>query len=198
MINSRKIEDLHPVVQELCKKHIEACRERGVEITVTNTLRDVKYQEYLYSLGRTKPGNIVTNMKLVGPHAFSLAYDVVPVVGGKAIWGNNKLWAIAGEEGKKLGLTWGGDWKSIVDKPHFEYTGGLTATQLRAGQRPSWWEVKKLDWKEIIRKVASSPDEWEAAINTAVNAAKADGSLGGLEIFQYLPTLIEKIYNSRV
>ena len=143
MINSRKLEDLHPVVRELCKKHIDACRKRGVKILVTNTLRDSEYQEYLYSLGRSKPGNIVTNMKLIGPHGFGLAYDVVPVVNGKAVWDDNKLWSIIGEEGRKLGLTWGGNWKSIVDKPHFEYTDGLTAAQLRAGRRPSWWEAKK-------------------------------------------------------
>lgn len=195
MINSRKIEDLHPVVQELCRKHIDACAARGVTIQVTNTLRDAEYQAYLYSLGRTKPGDIVTNMKLIGPHGFGLAYDIVPVVDGKAVWDNNKLWAIAGEEGKKLGLTWGGDWKSIVDKPHFEYTGGLTAADLRAGKRPSWWEVWKLDWKEIIRKIASSPEEWENAINVAVSAAKADGNLGALEIFKFLPELIVKTYN---
>lgn len=145
MINSCKIEDLHPVVQELCRKHIAACAARGVTIQVTNTLRDAEYQAYLYSLGRTKPGNIVTNMKLVGPHAFGLAYDVVPVVDGKAQWNDNRLWAITGEEGKKLGLTWGGDWKSIIDKPHFEYTVGLTAADLRAGKRPSWWDCKFAD-----------------------------------------------------
>jgi peptidoglycan L-alanyl-D-glutamate endopeptidase CwlK len=141
MINSRKVEDLHPKVQELCNKHIAACKARGVIIQVTNTLRDAEYQAYLYSLGRTKPGSIVTNMKLIGPHGFRLAYDVVPLVNGKAQWDNTALWQIAGEEGKKLGLTWGGDWKSIVDKPHFEYTGGLKAADLRAGKRPSWWEV---------------------------------------------------------
>jgi N-acetylmuramoyl-L-alanine amidase CwlA len=58
-------------------------------------------------------------------------------------------------------------------------------------------EVVELTWKEIIKKVASNPAEWEAGINTAVAAAKADGNLGALEIFQYLPTLIEKIYNSK-
>lgn len=139
MVNSKKLEDLHPVVQELCRKHIEACRKRGVEIIVTNTLRDAEYQAYLYSLGRTRPGNIVTNMQQIGPHAFGLAYDVVPVVKGKAVWNNNRLWEIVGEEGMRLGLVWGGKWKSIVDKPHFEYTDGLTASQLRAGKRPSWW-----------------------------------------------------------
>ncbi len=139
MINSRKIEDLQPLVREICKKHIAACKARGLIIKVTNTLRDAEYQAHLYAQGRTRNGSIVTNMLLIGPHGFGLAYDVVPVVNGKAVWGNDKLWSIVGEEGKKLGLTWGGDWKSIVDKPHFEYTGGLTAKQLRAGKRPIWW-----------------------------------------------------------
>jgi len=196
MINSRKLEDLHPVVRELCNRHIAACKARGATIQVTNTLRDAEYQAYLYAQGRTRAGSIVTNMQHIGPHGFGLAYDVVPVVNGNAVWGDNKLWAVAGEEGKKLGLTWGGDWKSIVDKPHFEYTGSLTAAQLRAGQRPSWWEVKQLDWKEILYKVASNPEEWENAINVAVAAAKADGNLGALEIFKFLPELIEKVHNN--
>lgn len=198
MINSRNINDLHPIVQALCFKHIVACKARGLTILVTNTLRDAEYQAYLYSLGRTREGNIVTNMQLLGPHGFGLAYDIVPVVNGKAVWNNNTLWQIASEEGKKLGLVWGGDWKSIVDKPHFEYTGGLNAADLRAGKRPLWWEgVKWLNWKEILQKVSNNPDEWETAINAAVAAAKADGSLGTLEIFKFLPELIEKTYNSR-
>lgn len=143
MVNSRKIEDLHPVLQKLCKKHIEACRKRGVEIRITNTLRDLEYQQYLYSLGRSAPGRKVTNMQQMGPHGFGLAYDVVPIVKGNAVWEDKHLWDIIGEEGKKLRLTWGGEWKSIVDKPHFEFTDGLTAAQLRAGKRPSWWEGKK-------------------------------------------------------
>jgi len=56
-------------------------------------------------------------------------------------------------------------------------------------------EVVWVDWKTILKKVAANPEEWEKAINTAVNAANADGDLGDLEIFQYLPVLIEKIYN---
>lgn len=54
---------------------------------------------------------------------------------------------------------------------------------------------EKLDWKGIIEKVASNPAGWETGINTAVAAAKANGDLGSLEIFQYLPELIVKIYN---
>lgn len=197
MINSRSISDLHPKLQALCGQHIYTCKMRGVNVQVTNTLRDAEYQAYLYAQGRTRAGNIVTNAQLIGPHGFGLAYDVVPVVNGAAVWNNDKLWAVAGEEGKKLGLAWGGDWKSIVDKPHFEYTGGLTGAQLRSGQRPSWWEVVKLNWIEIIAKVTNDPAAWEKAINTVVSASKSDGDMGDLEILQYLPTLIEKIYNSR-
>ena len=194
MINSRDITALHPRLQSLCRKLIEACKSRGIDIIVTSTLRDAEYQAHLYAQGRTRPGSIVTNAKYIGPHGFGLAFDVVPVVGNVAVWNNNSFWKIIGEEGKKLGLEWGGDWKSIIDKPHFQLTEGLTGAQLRAGKRPSWWEVKALDWKEIIYKVASNPEQWEVAINAAVNMAKADGDLGALEILKYLPDLIEKIY----
>lgn len=108
MINIRKITDLHIVVRDLCYRHIDACKARGVELLVTSTLRDAEYQAYLYSIGRTREGSIVTNMKLIGPHAFGLAYDVVPIVNGKTVWDDDRLWAIAGKEGKKLGLIWGG------------------------------------------------------------------------------------------
>lgn len=64
-------------------------------------------------------------------------------------------------------------------------------------KQPVIQEVKKLNYKEILIKVASNPTEWENAITVAVNAAKADGNLGTLEIFKYLPELIEKIYNSK-
>ena len=61
--------------------------------------------------------------------------------------------------------------------------------------------VKKLntglDWKQIIDKVLDSPTRWENAINTAVSAAKAQGDLGALEVFEFLPALIEKVYNSK-
>jgi ABC-type bacteriocin/lantibiotic exporter with double-glycine peptidase domain len=57
-------------------------------------------------------------------------------------------------------------------------------------------QVEKLDWKQIIEKVASNPEQWEKAINAAAAAAKADSNLGDLEIMQYLPQLIEKVYNA--
>ena len=36
-----------------------------------------------------------------------------------------------GTIGKNLGLEWGGDWKNIVDRPHFQYPTGMTLQQMR-------------------------------------------------------------------
>jgi hypothetical protein len=140
-------------------------------------------------------------MQDIGPHGFGLAYDVVPIVDGEADWDNDKLWQIAEEEGKKLGLTWGGDWKSIVDKPHFEYTGGLKSADLRDGKRPSWWEMKtltekKITWEEKLRECLDDPEGWINDIKIMVKAAEAEGNTGTYERIKYLPLLIEKIANS--
>lgn len=131
MINSREISDLHPYVAELCNRLVELCKSVGIDIIVTSTLRDAEYQRHLFE---NAPGS--TNTPLVGPHAFGLAFDVVPVVNGKAVWNDHRLWNRIGLLGKSLGLEWGGDWRSIVDKPHFQYTQGLSSAQLRAGKRP--------------------------------------------------------------
>lgn len=59
-------------------------------------------------------------------------------------------------------------------------------------------EVTDMNWKEIIEKVSDSPERWEKAINIAAQVAKVDGNLGDLEILEFLPTLIEKIYDSNL
>jgi peptidoglycan L-alanyl-D-glutamate endopeptidase CwlK len=139
MINSKSTDDLHPIVKIKCEEHIANCALKGIRVIVTSTLRDDEYQATLYEQGRTKPGDIVTNLKVTGAHGFGLAYDVVPVVNGQAVWNNHAMWATIGEEGKKLGFAWGGDWTTLVDKPHFELTEGLSFTQLRGGARPDWF-----------------------------------------------------------
>ncbi len=182
MINSREIKDLHPRLQRICRKHIAACAERGVKVIVTSTLRDQDYQTQLYNQGRSVPGKIVTNAALIGPHGFGLAYDVAPVTSdGKTIlWNDNAKWKIIGAEGKKLGLTWGGDWKSICDKPHFELTNGLTAAELRSGKRPEWWitAVTLEEAVEILKEngVISSPEYW---LKNAIIGGSIKGEYAG-------------------
>jgi peptidoglycan L-alanyl-D-glutamate endopeptidase CwlK len=138
VINSRDTKLLKPYVQYLCNRLIEECKKQGIEILITSTVRDQEYQSSLYTQGRTKPGSIVTNAKYIGAHGFGLAFDIVPVVNGKTIWNNAGLWNKIGQIGMSIGLEWGGAWRTIVDKPHFQYVQGLTDTQLRSGMLPKF------------------------------------------------------------
>lgn len=145
MLDSRDVKLLHWKVQELLIQLVINCKKRGVIFKVISTVRDDEYQEKLFNQGRTTEGNIVTNAKRPSFHSnkVALAFDVVPFVNGKIDWDAHKEYQIIGEEGVKLGLTWGGNWKSISDKPHFQLDEGLTSSQILAGKRPSWFYDKK-------------------------------------------------------
>ena len=43
-----------------------------------------------------------------------------------------------GELGKRVGFSWGGDWRSFPDRPHFQWDAGGTYTgaMVRAGRYP--------------------------------------------------------------
>lgn len=139
MINSRKLEELHPIVYEKAKAFIDSVHAAGYDIIVTSTYRDFDSQNALYAQGRTLPGKKVTNAKGGQSfHNFRVALDFVPVKNGKPVW-NNKgadetLWRAIAAIGKLHGFEWGGDWKSFQDWPHLQYTQGLTLADFRAGK----------------------------------------------------------------
>lgn len=139
MINSRKIEDLHPKVAELCRKFIAECDKHDIDILITSTYRDGESQNALYAQGRTKPGNIVTNAKAGQSwHNWKCALDVVPLRNGKPVWGtlgkDLELWNKVGAIGESVGLEWAGRWKRMREFPHFQFTGGLTLADFQAGK----------------------------------------------------------------
>jgi hypothetical protein len=58
--------------------------------------------------------------------------------------------------------------------------------------------TKLKTYVEILREYSHGRSEdWIRGINSIVNAASADGDLGDLEIFKFLPDLIENIGNGR-
>lgn len=150
MITSRKLEDLHPRVQRMCLLFKQRCQEEGILILVTSTFRDHEAQAALYAQGRTKPGRTVTNARPGESfHQYRLAFDVVPVRNGKPVWGTRgngidddptddatdelELWQQIGEIGESCGLEWAGRWTAFREFPHFQYTGGLTLSDLKSG-----------------------------------------------------------------
>ena len=90
-------------------------------------------QQRLYAQGRTTQGKKVTNCDGISKksrhqlakdgygHAVDCAFVVIGPVGKTVIsWDESHPWKLYGEMGKALGLVWGGDWKSLIDRPHLE------------------------------------------------------------------------------
>jgi peptidoglycan L-alanyl-D-glutamate endopeptidase CwlK len=136
MINSRNLDDLIPVVKDRVERFIEICKEHNIDLLVTSTYRDQESQAALYEQGRTTPGHIVTNAKAGDSyHNWRCAVDVVPLVNGKPNWdGNDPIWNQIGMLGEQAGLEWAGRWHTFKELAHFQYTDGLTLTDLKNGK----------------------------------------------------------------
>ena len=135
MINSRLIIDLDPEAQVVCKRHIDLCRDEGIELILTSTYRDYEEQAALFAQGRTAPGRIVTHAQPGQSfHNFKAAWDAVPLIDGKADWTIDDppfLRMIA--LGKQAGARAGADWpEPLTDSDHFEYRPSGMTTMIAA------------------------------------------------------------------
>ena len=145
MSDSRSLDDLDPQVRAKAEQLLEQALAAGIPLTVTFTRRSLETQAALYAKGRTSPGRVVTNARPgYSYHNYGLALDVVPTeLLGLPRWGDtpkhqkrtDELWATVGVIGKAVGLRWGGEFRTLPDRPHFEWSGRLTLADLRAGAR---------------------------------------------------------------
>lgn len=120
---SRDITLCHPELQEKAKRLISECNKQGLKVMIGETFRTVREQNSLYAQGRTKPGSIVTYAKgssYSSMHQWGVAFDIIRNDGKGAYYDKDGWFKRVGKIGKSLGLEWGGDWVSPVDKPHFQ------------------------------------------------------------------------------
>ena len=136
MINSRSLDDLIPPAKERVERFLSLCKDQGIDLLVTSTYRDNESQQALYEQGRTTAGKVVTNAKAGDSwHNWRCAVDVVPMVNGKPNWdGLHPVWDQIGKLGEQAGLEWAGRWRTFKELAHFQYTGGLTLTDLKSGK----------------------------------------------------------------
>lgn len=141
MINSRDINDLSTEARIVCLNHVADCLQAGIKLTITSTYRDADAQTDLYAVGRTKylERRTVTNAKAWQSwHNFRCAWDVVPIIGGKAVWEDPVLWKDIIRIGEAVGAEAGAKWESFPDKPHFQvrpFVHGLHINLDEARQR---------------------------------------------------------------
>lgn len=121
VINEKRVSLLHAPFQALARSFLADCEKAGYRLRVTYGLRTLDEQAVLYAQGRTAPGKVVTQAKPgSSPHNYAAAIDVVFLTtDGKVDW--NGPWKAIGAVGEKLGLVWGGNFKTFVDRPHFEW-----------------------------------------------------------------------------
>lgn len=138
---SRDIADLLPPVKTRAEALLKTAKDAGIDLIITSTYRSNEEQAALYAQGRTKPGLVVTNARPGESwHNWRCAFDVVPIRNGKAVWNttgpDGDLWRKVGELGESVGLEWAGRWTGkLREMAHFQYTGGLTTADLKAGRK---------------------------------------------------------------
>lgn len=104
--------------------------QNGIKVILTCGYRSVEEQNRLYAVGRTKPGKKVTNARGGDSwHNYGLAADYAFIINGKVTW--NGPWDVFGRVARACGLEWGGDFKTILDRPHVQWTKGKTLAQMR-------------------------------------------------------------------
>jgi peptidoglycan L-alanyl-D-glutamate endopeptidase CwlK len=130
--SEKNIKTLEPRAQEKAREFLQKVREAGINARIIGGSRTFAEQDELFAMGRTKPGKIVTNARGgFSNHNFGVAWDI-GIFEGTQFLGDSKLYAAAGKIGKSIGLEWGGDFKTIIDQPHFQCKTGKTLAELRA------------------------------------------------------------------
>ena len=147
----RDITLCHPRLQKLITQLTSECANAGLPIKIGESFRSVAEQDALYAQGRTQPGSIVTNAKgssYSSQHQWGIAADFYRADGKGAYNEAGDYFNRVGAIAKQLGLGWGGDWKSIVDKPHVYLPDWGSGTNILK-QRYGTFEAFKKTWPKM-------------------------------------------------
>lgn len=193
----RDIAELTPLAQKACNLFMAKCKAAGYDIFITETYRSQERQNYLYSLGRTRPGNIVTWTKN-SRHTNRRAWDIA-TRGGNLY--DESVLRKCGEIAKKLGITWGGTW-STPDTPHFEISASwneskeeINMEELRALQEKVGYiddTVTRLH--DVVSCIDDSLTNLYASVNALID--RVDKRYNSIdELPSWARSTIEKLIN---
>jgi len=118
--SEKNIAILLPEVRPIARSLVHKAASADIQIKVISGTRTFAAQDRLFAQGRTRPGRRVTNARGgFSNHNFGIAFDIGVFEGRRYLPESPKYKAV-GAMGVDLGLEWGGNWKSIVDQPHFQ------------------------------------------------------------------------------
>lgn len=124
---SRDITQLHPKLRNLANQLVSICNSQGLIIKITDCVRDAEEQQACVNRGTSSVRYPNSH------HNWGTAFDICRNDGVGAYAEDGNFFARVGEIGRNLGLEWGGDWTSPVDKPHFQlHDWGTSTAKLKA------------------------------------------------------------------
>ena len=204
MYHSRDIADLRADVRANCVIFLDLCKEAGLPVLITETVRDDEYQRYLAANG-------YASKKATRPTFHSvkagLAFDICKNVKGHE-YDDLSFFDKCGQIAKQVGFSWGGDWKSFPDKPHIQWDahGKYTGSMILAGKYPP--EMEEYMDQATFNKMADAylaqlrtktvstwaKDDWEKAKKDKITDGTAPQ---GLITRQEVVTMIDRAISNR-
>lgn len=168
-ITVTRIKEMHPKLRdELLKDYTyvnEKLLGKGVRLRFAYTYRSPEEQTALYNQGRKIKGPKVTNANAYQSlHNYGLAFDIVLLLDTNldgtfktASWDTVKDfdkdgtadWIEVVNYFKSKGWTWGGDWRSFPDMPHFEKTFNNTWQSLKSKIDKNQFKTEVVNGKNI-------------------------------------------------
>ena len=204
MYHSRDIADLRADVRANCIIFIDLCKEAGLPVLITETVRDDEYQRYLAANGYAS--KTATRPTFHSVKA-GLAFDICKNVKGHE-YDDLSFFDRCGQIAKQVGFSWGGDWRSFPDKPHIQWDahGKYTGSMILAGKFPPEMEeyMTQADFNKMmdayLAQLRTKPVSGWAA-QTWADAKKsgiADGTAPqGLITRQEVVTMIDRAISNR-
>lgn len=128
MLNAKstgRLEGVHPDLVKVVKRAAELCDTAGLEVQITEGLRNIERQQFLYQTGKSRTMN--------SRHLTGHAVDIAIYMAGTLTWSfpvfkrASRLFYQAAQE-LGVDIDWGGDFdedgrsddEKLVDGPHFE------------------------------------------------------------------------------
>lgn len=155
MLNRRNIDDLRSDVAANCRVWQQLCKQAGLAVLVTGTVRDDEYQLYCYNNGTSQSKTPSFHGVKAG-----LAFDFCKNVKGHE-FDDLAFFQKAAAIAKQMGFEWGGDWKSFPDRPHIQWSNGgkYTSAMIRAGKYPPPMPLYQAAAKPEPPKQEENPEE---------------------------------------
>ena len=128
--NCEAVMYLESIVAKKVLALLDRLEQLGIEVLITDGKRTADEQDALF-----KKGGVTHVYDSNSYHVWGMAVDIAPIgIFGRLAYGDTKAYEAIAREARILGFAWGYTLWGF-DKPHFQYTQGLTIKQLKGGAR---------------------------------------------------------------